>query len=392
MGLMVGRSSAASGWEGLLGRGEDGHRGKRLKELIEMAPEARFWISSEAEAKACAACHQESQLLSPYQHAQAPVKCVLCAQECVIPVGERGVCRTRINIGGRLRSLSYGHPITTHVDPIEKKPFYHFMPGSAAFSMATAGCPLSCQFCQNWEISQSSPEDFSGPFIPAERLVRQAADGSVPIIAFTYNEPSVFAEYLIDIAQSSRKRGIKNVLVSCGIMNPKPLAEFCDVLDAIKIDLKGFSEAFYSKVCGASLAPVLRSIKTVAQRGVHLELVNLVVPTLNDSESALRGLVTWVAGELGPDVPVHFTRFHPDYKLRNLPPTPVATLERARALALEAGIHYPYVGNVPGHPGNQTYCPNCGKVVISRRGFFVVHNDVVDGKCRFCGQAIAGVF
>jgi len=310
----------------------------------------------------------------------------------MIPEGERGLCRTRINIGGTLRSLSYGRPITTHVDPIEKKPFYHFLPGSAAFSLATAGCPLSCQFCQNWEISQARPEDFSVPYTSAARLVETVESKTVPIIAFTYNEPTVFFEYLIDIARVGRKKGIKNVLISCGIMKREPLLELCEVLDAIKIDLKGFSQNFYRDVCGASLAPVLESIKTVVQQGVHLELVNLVVPTLNDSQDALRGLANWVMAELGPDVPIHFTRFHPDYKLRNLPPTPVATLERARSIALDAGIHYAFVGNVPGHSGNQTYCPNCGKVIIMRRGFFVLQNHVKDGKCGFCGHKIAGVF
>jgi pyruvate formate lyase activating enzyme len=182
------------------------------------------------------------------------------------------------------------------------------------------------------------------------------------------------------------------VLISCGYMNEAPLTEMCEVLDAIKIDLKGLAEDFYRDVCGARLQPVLRSIRQVARSGVHLELVNLVVPTLNDGEAMLTALCEWVAGELGPDVPLHFTRFHPDYQLRNLPPTPVSTLERAREIALAQGLHYPYVGNVPGHPGNQTRCPGCGQVVIERQGFFIRANHVTDGHCRWCGREIAGVW
>jgi pyruvate formate lyase activating enzyme len=212
------------------------------------------------------------------------------------------------------------------------------------------------------------------------------------VIAFTYNEPTVFTEYLVDIARLARPRGLRSALVSCGFMNEAPLAEMCEVLDAIKIDLKGFSKEFYREVSGAELQPVLRSIRQVAKSGTHLELVNLVVPTLNDSPVMLTELAKWVAGEVGPDVPVHFTRFHPDYQLRNLPPTPVATLEKARETALQQGIRYAYVGNVPGHPGNHTYCPGCGATVIERRGFLVTAIKLDQGRCAACGTAIAGVW
>jgi len=279
-----------------------------------------------------------------------------------------------------------------HVDPIEKKPFYHFMPGADAFSLATAGCPLKCKFCQNWEISQSRPEDFSTAFIPPADIVRSAASRSSPIIAFTYNEPTVFMEYLSDIASIAREKKLRCVLVSCGFMNPEPLAEMCRILDAIKIDLKGYSPEFYRNVCGAELQPVLNTIRQIAKSRVHLEIVNLVVPTLNDSEKMLGGLINWILGEIGPDVPVHFTRFHPDYQLLNLPATPVATLERARNLAIQRGLRYVYVGNVPDHSGNHTYCPKCGKAVIKRSAFFVTEINMQEGRCRFCGQAIAGVW
>jgi pyruvate formate lyase activating enzyme len=297
-----------------------------------------------------------------------------------------------MNVDGELRSLVYGRPVSVHVDPIEKKPFYHFLPGTPAFSMSTTGCPLSCKFCQNWEISQARPEDFKPGYVAPERIVREALWKRAPILAFTYNEPTVFTEYFTDIARVAKLEDRRSVLVSCGFMQEAPLAEMCEVLDAIKIDLKGFSEDFYREVCGARLQPVLRSIKQVAESDTHLELVNLVVPTLNDSEEMLTELAKWVVGELGPDVPVHYTRFHPDYQLRNLPPTPVSTLERARDIAMDQGIHYPFVGNVPGHAGNHTYCPACGEVVIKRHGFFIQENNIQNGGCKKCGHPIAGVW
>jgi pyruvate formate lyase activating enzyme len=282
--------------------------------------------------------------------------------------------------------------VTIHVDPIEKKPFYHFLPGAQAFSLATSGCSLHCQFCQNWEISQANPEDYESGPIPPRAIAGAAREERAPVVAFTYNEPTVFAEYLLDIAAAGRDLGLKHVLISCGFMNEAPLSEMCRALDAIKIDLKGFSPQFYRDVCGAELAPVLRSIRQVARSGTHLELVNLVVPTLNDSPRMLSELVAWVAGEIGPDVPLHFTRFHPDYRLQHLPPTPVDSLERARDIALAAGLHYPYVGNVPGHAGNHTFCPNCGDEVIERIGFLVKTTRMQDGACTSCGTAIAGVW
>jgi pyruvate formate lyase activating enzyme len=223
-------------------------------------------------------------------------------------------------------------------------------------------------------------------------MAGDAASGQIPVIAFTYNEPTVFVEYLLDVAAAAKARGVRSVMVSCGFANQAPLADICRALSAVKIDLKGYSEEFYRKVCGAELQPVLRSIKQVARSGRHLEIVNLVVPTLNDSEKSLQGLAAWIAGELGPDVPVHFTRFHPDYQLLNLPPTPVSTLERARGIAMDKGIRYAYVGNVPGHPGNNTYCPACRKVVIGRENFFVTETHLKNGACEYCNQKIAGIW
>ena len=339
-------------------------------DLLATAPEARFWLPA----------------------SDGRVACQLCAQYCVIAPGERGHCRARVNVDGSLRSLVYGRPITTHVDPIEKKPFFHFLPGKSAFSLATSGCPLRCKFCQNWQISQASPEDYESGIITPGQIAITAANRHAPIIAYTYNEPTVFTEYLLDIAAEGRKHHLRNVLISCGFMNEAPLAEMCAVLDAIKIDLKGFDEGFYRDVCHAELKPVLRSIEQIRASGTHLELVNLVVPTLNDSDEMLTALCRWVMQHLGPDVPVHFTRFHPDYQLTNLSPTPISTLEKAYAIAKTEGLHYPYVGNVPGHAGNNTYCPACNELLIERKGYFILQQKVVDGACSHCGQAIAGVW
>ena len=365
-----------------------------INNLMREAPVARYWISTHSPGVQCRLCHSVKDNVEniDHDHGEVIIKCLLCAQGCIIKEGERGRCRARVNVDGKLRSLVYGRPISVHVDPIEKKPLYHFRPGSAAFSIATAGCPLKCKFCQNWEISQARPEDFETQFIPPETIVQASERRSASVIAFTYNEPTVFTEYLTDIARMARKQNVYSVLISCGFMNKEPLDEMCDVLDAIKIDLKGFSKDFYRRVCDAELEPVLRSIQQVARRGVHLEIVNLVVPTLNDSKHMLTELAKWVLGEVGPDVPIHFTRFHPDYKMLNLPPTPIATLEQAYAIAQAEGIHYPYVGNVPGHRWNNTYCPVCGKVVISRTGFFITAKHLRHGRCEYCNAPIAGVW
>lgn len=364
------------------------------KELYKYAPIARYWVSTESKNVNCQICHNPSQIsgINQFEHKETIIKCLLCAQGCIIKEGERGKCRARINLNGKLKSLVYGRPVSIHIDPIEKKPFYHFLPGSQAFSLATAGCPLSCQFCQNWEISQAKPEDFPVEYISPEKIVAASFSQNVPVIAFTYNEPTVFTEYLIDIAKLAKRKNISSVLISCGFMNEEPLKEMCEVLDAIKIDLKGFSEEFYRKVSAAELKPVLRSIKQISKTGTHLEIVNLVVPTLNDSDKMLNDLSSWIVNEIGPDVPVHFTRFHPDYKLLNLPPTPISTLEKARDIAMSKGIHYAFVGNVPGHPGNSTYCPKCGKIVIKRTGMFTTEIHLKNGKCEYCGQIIAGVW
>ncbi len=344
--------------------------GERTDELIRAAPRARFWSAA----------------------AKGRVQCHLCARGCLLAEGERGQCRSRMNAGGEMKSLVYGRPVSVHVDPIEKKPFYHFMPGSQAYSIGTTGCPLRCKFCQNWQTSQAAPEDYRVRFTPPGDLVESVRSRKAPVIAYTYNEPLVFTEYLLDIASTARMRGIRSVMVTCGYMVEAPLAEMCKALDAVKVDLKGYSESFYRDACGAELKPVLRTVKQIAKSRVHLEIVNLVVPTLNDTDKMIADLCDWIMGELGPDVPLHFSRFRPDYQMPHLPPTPAATLERARSIAMARGIRYVYVGNVPGHPGNNTHCPSCKKEVIRRTQFFVEEMNVKGGKCGFCGKRIVGVF
>ncbi len=345
----------------------------------------------------CSSCHAGAEAPLPVSYCHTPhtgsyVRCNLCPHGCFIAEGERGHCRVRENRGGRLFSVVYGNPCAVHVDPIEKKPFYHFLPTAAAFSLATAGCNLRCLYCQNWQISQFPPEETENVDLPPEAVVHYARQAKAPVIAYTYTEPTVFYEYMLATARLAREAGLLNVVISAGFINPEPLRELCAAVDAIKIDLKGYDEGFYREVCSAELGPVLETIRIIYESGTHLEIVNLVVPTLNDRMDQLRALARWVARELSPDVPLHFTRFSPQYKLMNLPPTPVESLEQAREIALEEGARFVYVGNVPGHPGNNTYCPACQRPIIVRQGFAVMEYHLRGGRCAYCGEEIPGVW
>ncbi len=344
----------------------------------------------------CASCHAPAEpsraLYCHVPHQGAYVRCQLCPHRCVLAEGERGICRVRENRGGKLYTFVYGNPCAVNIDPIEKKPFYHFLPGTLAFSLATAGCNLRCQYCQNYTISQHPPEETENRNAPPEAVVAATAQGGAPTIAYTYSEPMMFYEYMLDTARLARRYGLRNAVVSAGYINAEPLRELCQAVDAIKIDLKGYNDDFYRTICGGTLAPVLEAIRTIYEMGVHLEIVNLVVPTLNDDPTELRALAKWVLETLDPDVPLHFSRFHPDYQLLNLPPTPVETLEAARQSALDAGLHYVYLGNVPGHEGNHTYCPDCGQMIVQRAGMSTTALHIVDGECEFCHAPIAGVW
>ena len=360
--------------------------------------EARYYTSFASEGSLnCDSCHHAGEDALPVSYCHVPhigtyVQCTLCPHRCIIADGERGHCRVRENRGGRLYSMVYGNPCAVHIDPIEKKPFYHFLPTASAFSLATAGCNLRCLYCQNWSISQVGPEETEVVDLPPEAVVQFAREYEAPVIAYTYSEPIVFFEYVLATARLARERGLWNVVVSAGFINPEPLEELCAAVDGIKIDLKGYDERFYRDVCEGELGSVLDTLRVIRDSGTHLEIVNLVVPTLNDDREQLRALAGWVVREVSPDVPLHFSRFHPQYKLTNLPPTPVETLDLAREAALAEGVRFVYVGNVPGHTGNHTYCPACGEAVIVRQGFAVSEFHLEGGVCGFCGEPIPGVW
>lgn len=322
--------------------------------------------------------------------AEGRVKCGLCPRQCEVADLERGTCGVRENRGGVYHTLNWGMACAVHADPVEKKPFFHVLPGSSALSYAAAGCNVECKFCQNWEISQFRPEQVRSWYLPPEALVELARRSGTKLTAATYSEPVVFWEYVRDAADAARAAGLKTAVVSNGFIRPTPLAEVLPRLDAVKIDLKAFTETFYREQVRGELAPVLESLQAVRAAGVWLEIVVLLVPTLNDGEAEIRAMAGWIAEHLGRDVPLHFTRFHPTYRLANLPPTPVATLERAWRVAREAGLHFVYLGNVPGHPGENTVCPGCGEELIRRMGFTVLANRLQHGACPACHAAIPG--
>jgi pyruvate formate lyase activating enzyme len=318
--------------------------------------------------------------------------CRLCPRQCRLGDKERGYCGVRENIGGTYYSLVYGKVCALNVDPIEKKPFFHVLPKTEALSLATAGCNVHCKFCQNWEISQSRPEQVEARDLSPRAAAETALRYNCPSLAYTYSEPTVFYEYMADTAVEARRHGLKNVVVSGGYINPDPLRALAEKVDAIKIDLKAFRQDFYKTYVRGDLAPVLESIRIVRRSGVWLEIVFLLIPTLNDAEDDIRSMARWIAGEIGADVPLHLTRFQPMYLLKNLPPTPVATLETARRIALAEGLHFVYVGNVPGHEGENTYCPKCRTAVIERAGFEIRANRLVGGACPKCRTPIPGLW
>ena len=320
------------------------------------------------------------------------VRCGLCPRRCVVPPGGRGYCEVRENRDGVYYTLTYGNPCAVHVDPIEKKPFYHFLPTTAAFSIATAGCNLDCKFCQNWQISQARPEELANYDLPPEELVEAAVRSGSPSIAYTYSEPTIFYEYMLDCAKLAHARGLRNVCHSNGFIEPAPLRELCEYLDAANVDLKGFTEQYYSDMTDGSLAPVLRSLKILKEEGVHLEITTLLIAGQNDDPETLAAMCRWIRDNLGASVPVHFSRFHPQHRLRNLPPTPLERLEVARNIALGEGLEYVYIGNVPGHEGNNTYCPVCSAELIHRIGYSVDVRELDGGRCSRCGTAIEGVW
>jgi pyruvate formate lyase activating enzyme len=320
------------------------------------------------------------------------IRCELCPHACEVEDGERGYCEVRENIDGKYYSLVYGNPCAVHVDPIEKKPFYHILPTSRSFSIATAGCNFDCKFCQNWEIAQARPDDTFNYDLPPEQVVQYAIRSRCQSIASTYVEPTIFPEYMIDIGRLAGEKGLLKVMHSNGYINATPLQELSKYLDAACIDLKGFTENYYRELTEGTLEPVLETLQRLKQAGIHTEIVNLVVPGKNDDMAQIAAMCRWIKNELGPDVPLHFSRFYPLYKLKALPPTPVATLEEARNTALKEGLNFVYIGNVPGHPGQHTDCPSCSARLIERTGYMVQVVHLKEGSCGKCGLQIPGIW
>lgn len=320
------------------------------------------------------------------------LKCKLCPRACEIKPQELGECHTNLSYNGKLYSITYGNPCAVHVDPIEKKPLYHFLPTTQAFSIATAGCNLACLNCQNWEISQASPRDTRNYDLMPDQVVKEAENNNCRSIAYTYSDPVAFYEYTLDTSMLARQHGLKNLMISAGYINQDPLRRLLKYIDAGNIDLKSFDDEIYEMLNAGTLQPVLDTLKAFRDEGVWLEITNLVIPTWTDDMDMIKGMCEWLYDNDLHAYPLHFSRFSPLYKLTNLPQTPVSTLEKARQIALSAGIKYVYIGNVPGHAGNHTYCPKCKKMLIERAGFFIRYNNIVNSKCKYCGEPIDGIW
>jgi pyruvate formate lyase activating enzyme len=322
------------------------------------------------------------------------IQCDVCPRFCKLHEGQRGLCFVRQNLNSEIVMTSYGRSSGFVIDPIEKKPLNHFLPGTSVLSFGTAGCNLACKFCQNWDISKSREMDTLMSKASPDAIAQAALDHGCKSVAYTYNDPVVFHEYAIDTAQACRSLGIRSVAVSAGYVCEQPRAEFYQWMDAANIDLKAFTEQFYHQITGAHLQPVLDTLKYIKhETPVWLELTTLLIPGENDSEAELETMTQWVVENLGPDVPMHFTAFHPDWKMRDKPHTPIKTLLQARQIALKNGVHYAYVGNVHDKSGGSTYCHGCGQLLIGRDWYELSEwNLDKSGHCKFCGVRCAGVF
>lgn len=327
-----------------------------------------------------------------YKETEKGVQCLICPHLCNLREGQRGICNTRINIGNKLYTEVYGRACALHIDPIEKKPLYHFLPGSTCLSVATVGCNLSCKNCQNSNISQALPSTVKAVYLPPEDLTEACTKNKCKSIAYTYTEPFTYYEYTLDSARLARKKKIKNIVVSAGYINQEPLKELCQYIDAANIDLKSFDNDIYRKISNAKLQPVLETLLTIKEAGVWLEITNLLIPTLNDNPDKFKDMCKWLVDNGFSDNPLHISRFFPTYKLTDLPPTPIESLIKARGIALDLGLKYVYLGNVPEVNGENTHCPSCHKLLINRQGYDVMDIHIINGKCEYCGYVIAGVF
>ncbi len=320
------------------------------------------------------------------------IKCNLCPNNCRLSEGETGDCSTKINYNGKLYTIAYGNPCSVNVDPIEKKPLYHFLPASKSFSLATAGCNLACMNCQNWSISQKSPKETKNYDLMPPQVAVYAEENACQSIAYTYSEPTAFYEYMFDAAKIAQEKNIKNVMISCGYINEQPLRKLCRHIDAANIDLKSFDNNIYMRLNAGTLRPILRTLEVLKEEGVWLEITNLIVPEWTDDMDMIKRMCDWLYTNGFDHTPLHFSRFYPTYKLKRLPSTPLSTLEKARETALNAGIKYVYIGNAPGSDAGNTMCPNCNKALIIRKGYTVLENHIKNGCCEYCGETIAGVW
>lgn len=320
------------------------------------------------------------------------IMCRICPNECVLKEGELSKCNNRKVHNSKLYTLAFGNPCAVNIDPIEKKPLYHFLPGSRAYSIATAGCNLVCLNCQNWEISQTSPDKTRNRDLSPAQVIEECKASGCGSIAYTYSEPMTFYEYVFETATLARKAGIKNVVKSNGYINPEPLKNLCSVIDAANIDLKAFTESTYLKLTGGKLQPVLDSLKVYKEMGIWLEITNLVIPTWTDNTDEIRSMCKWLSDNGFNKTPIHFDRFYPLHKLEQLPPTPVDMLNKAAGIAAEEGLIYAYTGNIPGQELSDTKCPVCKTTLVKRQGFRVESNTITGGKCSNCGHVIEGVW
>jgi len=312
---------------------------------------------------------------------------------CLIKPGQSGECRVRINIDGVLRTVVYGFPCSVSpYDPVEKKPLFHFLPGTRILSVATVGCNLHCLNCQNWQISQANPEETTAAFLPPEKLVQLAKKYQYLSIAYTYTEPIIFYEYTYDTAKLAKQANIRNVLVTAGYINPEPWKQLLKYVDAANIDLKAITDDFYIRVCSATLKPVQEALIIAKASGILVEVTNLIIPTLNDNPEQIRELSHWIKANLGRETPLHFSGFYPRYKMQHLPPTSLNALEMAREIAISEGLYYVYIGNVRSKEGENTYCPGCKGLLIERKGYFILQNRLKDGCCPDCERQIYGVW
>lgn len=323
---------------------------------------------------------------------RSSVACDLCPNSCTLRDEELSPCRTRLNRNGKLYAVSYDSVAAIHQDPISKGPLYHFRPEASTLSIATAGCNLHCLYCQNWELSQKSPQRAKKIGISQADLVGKALRSGCRAVTFTYTEPVAYYEYMVDVARRAKGAGLSAHMVTAAYINRLPLENLCGCIDAATVSIKGFDDPFYREICGGRIEPVLEAARTLKKAGVWLEIATCIVPGRNDSTYEMSRMVKWIRDSLGRETPFHIERFVPEYKLTNLPPTPITVMEGLRKAALEEGLQYVYISNMPGHEGNNTYCPSCGKSVITRLGFKLINNHLRHGRCPHCGTTIPGVW